>query len=97
MYLLLSGGRKKEEEKTKKKKLVTSKIQKSSKVFVSDDSAAEYKEEPSTSIRVESSGKEAVPKKKGVERMLERIESSSDEEETGDKIFFEMYQKYQNS
>ena len=48
-------------------------------------------------MRVESSGKEAVPKKKAIERILERIESSSDEEETGDKIFFEMYQKYQNS
>lgn len=89
MYLLVRGGNKREEDKPKKKKQVN-KIQMSSKVFVSDDSAEEYKEEPSTTIRVESSGKEAVPKKRPAERVLERIESSS-EEETGDKIFFEMY------
>ena len=44
MYLWLSGGKKKEEEKPKKKKVPGSKIQKSSKIFVSDDSAEVYKE-----------------------------------------------------
>jgi hypothetical protein len=57
VYLVFGSDKKKEEDKPKKKKQIANKMQAATKVFASDDSGEQYKEEPSTSIRVESSGK----------------------------------------
>jgi len=57
VYLLFGRDKKKEEDKSKKKKQITNKMQTAAKIFASDDSGEQYKEEPSTSIRVDSSGK----------------------------------------
>ena len=57
VYLIIERSVKKEEDKSKKKKQMNNKIQVTFKVFASDDSVGQYMEEPSTTIRAESSGK----------------------------------------
>jgi hypothetical protein len=101
-YLIVRPARAddaREKEKEKRKKGTAVRPQVGGKTFISDNSELDPQEEPSTGTRreVESSGREAPQRKKAEGKHLERIESSSEEEESGDKIFFEVYKTYQVS
>ena len=93
-YLIVKP-RSKEEEKIKKKKQPQKMPHAVSKTFISDNSDT-FKEEPTTTNKVDSSGREVMKKKGSQKKILERIESS-ESNESGDQIFFAMYHNYQSA
>ena len=95
-YFLTRPPKASEKEKHRKKKPMA-RLNQTGKSFMSDNSEGPYQDEPSTEARrsADSSGKEPMkPSKRPPKMILERIESSSEEEENEDKIFFEVYKTY---